>query len=66
MSGNGQFQGATVLKALVQRGFKLYPDGVWVVLLGLGLMTAHHLDTGETGQKKIGQVGGCFFLTAQW
>lgn len=43
MSGDSQFQGATVFKALVQRGFELHPDGVRVVLLGLGLMAAYHL-----------------------
>lgn len=43
VSGDGQFQGAAVFKALVERGFKLEPDGVGVVLLGLGLVAAHHL-----------------------
>lgn len=56
MSGNSQFQGATVFEALVQRGFKLHPDGVRVVLLGLGLVAAHHLE--KTGQS---QVRGVFW-----
>lgn len=43
VSGDGQFQGAAVFKALVERGFKLELDGVGVVLLGLGLVAAHHL-----------------------
>lgn len=43
VSGYGQFQGAAVFKALVERGFKLEPDSVGVVLLGLGLVAAHHL-----------------------
>lgn len=43
VSGNGQFQGAAVFEALIQRGFKLEPDGVGVVLLGLGFVAAHHL-----------------------
>ena len=43
MSGNSQFQGAAVFKALVQRWFKLHPGGVRVVLLSLSLIAAHHL-----------------------
>lgn len=43
MSGDGQFQGATVFKALVQWGIELYSDGVGVIRLGVGLMAAHDL-----------------------
>lgn len=43
VSGDGQLQGAAVFKALVEGGFELEPDGVGVVLLGLGLVAAHHL-----------------------
>lgn len=43
VSGDGQFQGAAVFEALVERGFKLEPDSVGVILLGLGLVAAHHL-----------------------
>lgn len=43
VSGDGQFQGAAVFEALIQGGFKLEPDGVGVVLLGLGFIAAHHL-----------------------
>lgn len=61
MSGNSQFQGATVFKALIQRWFKLHPGGVRVVLLGLGLVAAHHL-----GKKNVdisGQIQiQCIFL----
>lgn len=43
VSSHRQFQGAAVLKALVQGRFKVYPHGVRVVFLGLGLVAAHHL-----------------------
>lgn len=43
VSGDGQFQGAAVFEALVERGFEVEPDGVGVVLLGLGFVAAHHL-----------------------
>lgn len=51
VSGDGQFEGAAVFKALVQGGFELHPDGVGVVLLGLGLVAAHHLVAGQ--KKKV-------------
>lgn len=44
MSGHGQLQGAAVFKALVQGRFEVYPDGVRVIFLGLGLVAAHHLE----------------------
>lgn len=52
VSSHSQFQGAAVLKALVQGRFKVYPHGVRVIFLGLGLVAAHHL--GKTGQKQMG------------
>lgn len=51
MSANGQFQGTTVFKALIQRRFKLNPDGVRVILLGLGLMAAYHLRKNTPNQS---------------
>lgn len=55
MSGHGQLQGAAVFKALVQGGFEVYPHGVRVVFLGLGLLAAHHLgDTDRTGGVRVG------------
>lgn len=51
MSGHGQFQGATVFKALVQRRLEVHPDGVRVVLLGLCLVAAHHLKRIKTGKQ---------------
>lgn len=48
VSGDGQFQGAAVFEALIQRRFKIEPDGVGVVLLGLGFVAAHHLEAKGT------------------
>lgn len=57
MSGHGQLQGAAVFKALVQGRFEVYPDGVRVILLGLGLVAAHHLGCGG-GDRQGGQRPG--------
>lgn len=53
VSGHSQLQGAAVFKALVQGGFEVYPDGVRVVLLGLGLVAAHHLGAGGGGADRV-------------
>lgn len=68
MSRNSQFQGATVFKALVQRGFKLHPNSVWVVLLGLGLMAAHHLERKQDRTKvdRSGQSHGWTIAVNNW
>lgn len=61
MSGNGQLQGTTVFKALVQGGFKLHPDSVRVILLGLGLMAAHHLEKQRRREQKHEAGVRCVF-----
>lgn len=55
VSGHGQLQGAAVFKALVQGRLEVYPDGVRVVFLGLGLVAAHHLGaTDRTDGVRVG------------
>lgn len=56
MSGHGQLQGAAVFKALVQGRFEVYPDGVRVVFLGLGLVAAHHLRGNRQDRQSQGRT----------